>query len=176
MEILDFIKTNIFWIIFGILSTIFLFVLVKLIGFVKRGSKIKKANAEVKPKIISEIKPEIKKEEPKKEEVKPRVIELQKIPAKKPAYYDIPAISKPMKAEKKEIIQIPKKIITYSERENLNEKTLKEEIKKLKTEIREKEKENNRKTIVLEKEAMPAKKVKKETSKKTKKKVAKKKR
>jgi hypothetical protein len=165
MEILDFIKTNIFWIIFGILSTMFLFVFVKLIGFIKRQSKVKKGNAEVKPKIISEI----KKEEPKKEEIKPRVIEPQKITAKKPAYSDIPAISKPMKAEKKEIIQIPKRIITYSERENLNEKTLKEEISTLRKEIKNKNRENSgKKEIIKEVKKTPAKKVKKKSAKKKK--------
>jgi hypothetical protein len=168
MAILTFIKTNIFWIIFGALSAVVLFVLIKMIAPIRRQINSRKN----KPQFRQEM-PEV--EETEFEEVKPRVVENEAPEIRRPTDYDISAIPNPAKIQKKEIIKIPKRIISYDEVEDGDRKKLKEEIKKLKTEIRDKEKENNRKTIVQEKEAKPAKKVKKETAKKTKKKVAKKK-
>jgi|WetSurMetagenome_2_1015567.scaffolds.fasta_scaffold113146_2 hypothetical protein len=165
-EILNFVKANIFWIIFGMLSMVCLFVLVMLIGPVRRQlKKIKENKAARFGKIASPPVPIQRKEEPPKEEIKPKVVEENIPVVKKPAYYDIPAMPV-LKIQKKETIQIPKKIVPYYEKENVNKKVLQEEILKLRKEIRSKEKENNRKSE-------PAEKI---TRRRTKKKVTKKKR
>jgi hypothetical protein len=168
MAILTFIKTNIFWIIFGILSMIFLFVLIKIIAPIRRQIKLKQKR------------PRLKFEEPRLEEEirfgkeEPRLIENRIPEIKKQIYPDIFAIENPSKIPKKEIIRIPKKIVYYSEKEEGDRKKLQQEIKELKREIIEKEKENNRKVIV-QNERKTAKIVKKRNVKNSKKKVAKRK-
>jgi|WetSurMetagenome_2_1015567.scaffolds.fasta_scaffold139206_2 hypothetical protein len=183
-DILGFVKTNIFWIIFFVLVLMCLFILIKLIPLLKNQLKKKNNKLLFQPENISGFDEEIKKSQIEvrkiqpevKKEIKPITIK-QEIPAvKKPAYYNIPAIQHHAKMQKKEIIQIPKNIVSYSEVKEGDRKKMQEEIKKLKKEIREKERENNRKTVIQKKEAKPvAKKVKKETSKKAKKKVVRKK-
>jgi hypothetical protein len=163
MAILTFIKTNIFWIIFGILSMMFLFVLIKMIAPIRRQIKLKQKR------------PRLNVEEPRLEEEiefeeKPKTIEREIPEIKKQIYSNIFTVENPSKIPKKELIRIPKKIVYYSEKEEGDRKKLQQEIKGLKREIIEKEKENNRKVIVQKKKAKPAaKKVKKETAKKVKK-------
>jgi hypothetical protein len=159
MTILTFIKTNIFWIIFGVLSMMFLFVLIKMIAPIRRQIKRRK---NFQPRFE---KPQLKEEMPELEEtefenVKPRVVENEIAEIMEPTDYDIPAIPNPAKIQKKEIITFPKRIVSYNEAKDTDRKKLNEEIKKLKTEIREKEKENNKKINEADAEKELAKKLK----------------